>query len=114
MSDKYRARSSQIADVVLVREVMVMSQVNFSFFFFFQAEDGIRDLTVTGVQTCALPICSRAPARRMPAPRTLGRRGGWCRAAPALPGAWDSPRPARVPTPHPGGKSPRPDRKSVV
>src|SRR6266478_5591832 len=29
------------------------------FFFFFQAEDGIRDLTVTGVQTCALPIWSR-------------------------------------------------------
>src|SRR2546430_10157063 len=28
----------------------------FSLFFFFQAEDGIRDLTVTGVQTCALPI----------------------------------------------------------
>src|SRR2546427_4166650 len=28
----------------------------FVFFFFFQAEDGIRDLTVTGVQTCALPI----------------------------------------------------------
>src|SRR2546430_7818991 len=27
------------------------------YFFFFQAEDGIRDLTVTGVQTCALPIC---------------------------------------------------------
>src|SRR2546427_3779703 len=27
-------------------------------FFFFQAEDGIRDLTVTGVQTCALPICA--------------------------------------------------------
>src|SRR5438309_4993004 len=31
------------------------------FFFFFQAEDGIRDGTVTGVQTCALPICSTAP-----------------------------------------------------
>src|SRR5688572_33189159 len=29
------------------------------FFFFFQAEDGIRDLTVTGVQTCALPIYRR-------------------------------------------------------
>src|SRR2546430_6640514 len=29
------------------------------FFFFFQAEDGIRDLTVTGVQTCALPISVR-------------------------------------------------------
>src|SRR2546430_10539651 len=28
--------------------------------FFFQAEDGIRDLTVTGVQTCALPISSAA------------------------------------------------------
>src|SRR3712207_9099757 len=26
-------------------------------FFFFQAEDGIRDIGVTGVQTCALPIC---------------------------------------------------------
>src|SRR5690348_18048695 len=33
----------------------------FFFFFFFQAEDGIRDGRVTGVQTCALPI-SRAPA----------------------------------------------------
>src|SRR2546422_3586631 len=28
----------------------------FCFFFFFQAEDGIRDVAVTGVQTCALPI----------------------------------------------------------
>src|SRR5687767_15321157 len=27
-------------------------------FFFFQAEDGIRDKLVTGVQTCALPICA--------------------------------------------------------
>src|SRR2546430_8670885 len=34
--------------------------VNMCVFFFFQAEDGIRDLTVTGVQTCALPI-SGAP-----------------------------------------------------
>src|SRR5256886_16810900 len=32
--------------------------VSFCFVFFFQAEDGIRDLTVTGVQTCALPIYS--------------------------------------------------------
>src|SRR5207248_5124924 len=30
--------------------------INCSSFFFFQAEDGIRDRTVTGVQTCALPI----------------------------------------------------------
>src|SRR2546430_1211529 len=37
-------------------------------FFFFQAEDGIRDLTVTGVQTCALPISRRAD--RSPCPWT--------------------------------------------
>src|SRR5690606_40207017 len=30
--------------------------LSFFFFFFFQAEDGIRDFHVTGVQTCALPI----------------------------------------------------------
>src|SRR5438270_7367499 len=35
---------------------MFFVDVCFCFFFFFQAEDGIRDLTVTGVQTCALPI----------------------------------------------------------
>src|SRR2546430_16777818 len=33
------------------------------YFFFFQAEDGIRDLTVTGVQTCALPIFPPTPVR---------------------------------------------------
>src|SRR2546430_13052707 len=35
-------------------------------FFFFQAEDGIRDLTVTGVQTCALPICLVVRSRKTP------------------------------------------------
>src|SRR5699024_11753835 len=34
--------------------------------FFFQAEDGIRDRNVTGVQTCALPISWREPTRRRP------------------------------------------------
>src|SRR5437762_8413670 len=38
------------------------------FFFFFQAEDGIRDTSVTGVQTCALPIYRVGPI--------LVRRGG--------------------------------------
>src|SRR3990170_7685281 len=33
----------------------------FYFYFFFQAEDGIRDDLVTGVQTCALPICTGRP-----------------------------------------------------
>src|SRR5208282_26138 len=37
------------------------------FFFFFQAEDGIRDATVTGVQTCALPISARRTSS-LPAP----------------------------------------------
>src|SRR5699024_11960497 len=40
--------------------VKILLNVTFSFnqvfFFFFQAEDGIRDRNVTGVQTCALPI----------------------------------------------------------
>src|SRR2546430_5335988 len=37
-------------------EAGVLPQVMADLVFFFQAEDGIRDLTVTGVQTCALPI----------------------------------------------------------
>src|SRR5439155_16200522 len=41
------------------------------FFFFFQAEDGIRDGHVTGVQTCALPIWRASP----PSPRRGGRGG---------------------------------------
>src|SRR6266511_5908909 len=39
---------------------MSMTEVILCFFFFFQAEDGIRDFHVTGVQTCALPISDRA------------------------------------------------------
>src|SRR5438034_10289116 len=35
-----------------------------TYFFFFQAEDGIRDHCVTGVQTCALPICLMRAAVR--------------------------------------------------
>src|SRR5437667_8142757 len=41
----------------------------FFFFFFFQAEDGIRDRDVTGVQTCALPISS--PGRQLEAERVV-------------------------------------------
>src|SRR2546430_8332009 len=51
------------------------------FFFFFQAEDGIRDLTVTGVQTCALPISWKGPVTRytpicFPV-SFIGSREGW-------------------------------------
>src|SRR5256885_12027644 len=42
--------------------------------FFFQAEDGIRDYKVTGVQTCALPICRHEAARhRLALALWLGR-----------------------------------------
>src|SRR5437762_13169598 len=37
--------------------------------FFFQAEDGIRDTSVTGVQTCALPILTMSPAQTPPSVR---------------------------------------------
>src|SRR5258707_7836030 len=39
------------------------------FFFFFQAEDGIRDIGVTGVQTCALPISAPGEAEKLVAAR---------------------------------------------
>src|SRR5438034_3250963 len=54
----------------------------FCFFFFFQAEDGIRDHCVTGVQTCALPICprrrffqQRSYRKKEPPPRSRPLRG---------------------------------------
>src|SRR5687768_17636488 len=37
--------------------------ITFLFYFFFQSEDGIRDVAVTGVQTCALPILDISPMR---------------------------------------------------
>src|SRR3712207_7189124 len=65
-------------DVVHLLFHILMSEYIFVFFFFFQAEDGIRDIGVTGVQTCALPICShellvaRPPLER---DRALARLG---------------------------------------
>src|SRR5437868_8388825 len=70
-----------------------------SLFFFFQAEDGIRDRNVTGVQTCALPICQ---------PQVALRREGALQVADAafvgplpLP-ASDPPGPAGFPEQAPG------------
>src|SRR2546427_7636057 len=56
-------------------------------FFFFQAEDGIRDLTVTGVQTCALPICSswRSPVSEN-TPQTLALRQASAKISVSSPG----------------------------
>src|SRR3989454_8856339 len=74
------------------------------FFFFFQAEDGIRDYKVTGVQTCALPICvsrsllpDRPGARRAGGVRRPTRRGGAARSRRRPLGLWPAahPRPGR-------------------
>src|SRR2546422_8453294 len=75
-----------------------------SFFFFFQAEDGIRDVAVTGVQTCALPISTPRAASTgqvPPAPRDSAARGSEAldprasplarHAAPRAPGARGDP-----------------------
>src|SRR5205085_6387596 len=70
---------------------VVRGLISCSFFFFFQAEDGIRDLTVTGVQTCALPISGDEelthgyPSSRpvwAPTATSLDRRT-WSRSRPA-------------------------------
>src|SRR6266403_5008010 len=53
-----------------------------SFVFFFQAEDGIRDLYVTGVQTCALPIYCSACHKRSSA--SCGSRARTSRLSEAL------------------------------
>src|SRR2546426_5227639 len=57
------------------------NRVVFFFFFFFQAEDGIRDYKVTGVQTCALPILSSRT--RSPTPGTEPIRSPWPPSPPA-------------------------------
>src|SRR5207249_8018871 len=54
-SDHYRIWNSSVRDH-LQRICDVGHIAALSSFFFFQAEDGIRDRNVTGVQTCALPI----------------------------------------------------------
>src|SRR5207253_5991948 len=52
---------TQIGMVTLISMVIYfLGRSSFFFFFFFQAEDGIRDGHVTGVQTCALPISADA------------------------------------------------------
>src|SRR3712207_8354697 len=76
-------------------------------FFFFQAEDGIRDIGVTGVQTCALPISLDAaadrPAAGRPHPardRPAAARGGVRQRPQRPPGR--RPRRRRCGAPHPG------------
>src|SRR2546430_9594247 len=86
-------------------------------FFFCQAEDGIRDLTVTGVQTCALPIYR---IRIEPAGFVNARANPWPEYRPISlamlrPGGW--PRTRRLSADFSISQKTnlvRPDRKSVV
>src|SRR5437868_9779139 len=69
-----------LAVMLLIMEKML---VVVFLFFFFQAEDGIRDRNVTGVQTCALPISerSRGPTRNNSlrvCPRTAKHAASCC------------------------------------
>src|SRR5438046_3790765 len=52
----FQSVSVYVIDLLCLRRVCILFLVFIVFFFFFQAEDGIRDWSVTGVQTCALPI----------------------------------------------------------
>src|SRR2546421_346760 len=66
-------RAQSVGGAVMVTGVQMcavaLSSEMVFFVFFFQAEDGIRDLIVTGVQTCALPISSTPSTRiRIPCP----------------------------------------------
>src|SRR5699024_11357367 len=85
-------------------------------FFFFQAEDGIRDRNVTGVQTCALPICrlcAVAPLR--PSRGSQRHRGGSRRHRSRLRRhkAVRCDREVRVPTAEQSGPSIRSEERRV-
>src|SRR3712207_9327510 len=80
------------------------------FFFFFQAEDGIRDIGVTGVQTCALPISPLRHRGRTAVPRR--RRPPASRSGPAA-GRAAAPRGPRRSSGSPPTVA-TPDRKSGV
>src|SRR5205085_6733550 len=66
----------------LLEHLLLQPVIESGALFFFQAEDGIRDLTVTGVQTCALPISTwSCPGPRRSSPRARSGPGRACRAA---------------------------------
>src|SRR3990167_6260036 len=62
-------------------------------FFFFKEEDGIRDLTVTGVQTCALPISSCCPVAPCYASGSCASRPRPARGPSRLSRCWNGPGP---------------------
>src|SRR2546430_8175311 len=73
-------RYSKVAAVVIGSEIQKKAYCNTQcllYLFFFQAEDGIRDLTVTGVQTCALPISREGTASVPEAPARSAIARAW-------------------------------------
>src|SRR5258707_7412637 len=70
--------------------LLTVTTLRTSLFFFFQAEDGIRDIGVTGVQTCALPILvtPRARPRGMMVTLCTGSVRGNSLATTAWPDSW--------------------------
>src|SRR5256885_5521510 len=85
-------------------------------FFFFQAEDGIRDYKVTGVQTCALPIFHERPDDRLELAELQPIVGSLVNAS-AVRRVFEMTRMlsrARVFRLSPGGSPEATDRKSVV
>src|SRR5438034_1633613 len=106
-------------DVMSKRPILKRTSI---LFFFFHAEDGIRYHCVTGVQTCALPICGLCPRgrgrlpegdRRLPSCPCRGGAGGLLlRGAPR--GPWSRPGTRRAKGRCDRHLSAHPDRKSVV
>src|SRR5687767_15749281 len=81
-------------------------------FYFFQAEDGIRDKLVTGVQTCALPICEARPISRSSGDSVTLENVAPAKVGSSLrkPGLWRR-RPRRAPSP-PAARAARTRRRS--
>src|SRR2546429_1627341 len=93
---RYGTKMNAVKEVTLQTIVWSLSKsllvLEFiSWFFFFQAEDGIRDVAVTGVQTCALPILQEAQRAKRPVLEVLAESCGLAgdRYARALAGAFD-------------------------
>src|SRR3712207_6852956 len=74
-----------ILDRDVVVEMITLNMTREVGFFFFQAEDGIRDIGVTGVQTCALPICRSCARCRGNSPGCRRSPGRWLSPAPRQP-----------------------------
>src|SRR5256885_12033958 len=84
MIPSYRSTSYSHAHFTLISVILIIVYLrrvcSSVFFFFFQAEDGIRDYKVTGVQTCALPIYLAHQGRLGGVRKTLvGMPSGQCR-----------------------------------